>query len=77
MYTAGLDGIIIKWDVQRLCNVHKIELKDCSGLRAMKIHEEKLVCSKYEACSEIIETLAFYPEHIDKQNWALIIIGLL
>ena len=26
----------------------------------------------YEACSEIIETLAFYPEHIDvgKQNTA-------
>ena len=34
---------------------------------------------KIEACSEIIETLAFYPEHIDldKQNSALIIIGLL
>ena len=33
----------------------------------------------YEACSEIIETLAFYPEHIDldKQNSALIIVGLL
>ena len=33
----------------------------------------------YEACSEIIKTLAFYPEHIDldKQNSALIIIGLL
>ena len=33
----------------------------------------------YEARSEIIETLAFYPEHIDldKQNSALIIISLL
>ena len=33
----------------------------------------------YEACSEIIETLVFYPEHIDldKQNSAWIIIGLL
>ena len=33
----------------------------------------------YEACSEIIETLAFYPEHIDvgKQNTAWIIIDLL
>ena len=33
----------------------------------------------YKACSEIIETLAFYPEliNIDKQNLAWIIIGLL
>ena len=33
----------------------------------------------YEACSEIIETLAFYPEHIDigKQNSASIIIDFL
>ena len=33
----------------------------------------------YEACSEIIETPAFYPEHSDigKQNSAWIIIDLL
>ena len=33
----------------------------------------------YEACSEIIKTLAFYPEHIDigKQNSAWITIDLL
>ena len=33
----------------------------------------------YEACSEMIEALAFYPEHInlDKHNSALIIIDRL
>ena len=33
---------------------------------------------EYEACSEIIETFAFCPEHtdLDKQNSALLIIGL-
>ena len=46
-YTAGLDGTILKWDVQRLCQVQKIELQDCRGLRAMRIHEEKIVCSKF------------------------------
>lgn len=48
-FTAGLDGTIIKWDVKKLCNLQQMQLEDCKGLRAMKIYEDKLFCSTWNA----------------------------
>ena len=51
------------------------------ALKLRETHENyaHIVLSIYEACSEVIETLAFHPEHIDigRQNSVWIIIDLL
>ncbi|XP_053382269.1 DENN domain-containing protein 3-like isoform X2 [Mercenaria mercenaria] len=50
VYTASLDGTIIKWNAQKLSRAkEKIILKSLPSLRSLKVYKDRLICGSWES----------------------------
>lgn len=47
VYTASLDGNIIKWNSQKLTVIEKKDISDILELRSLIIHNDRLICGSW------------------------------
>ncbi|XP_052249982.1 DENN domain-containing protein 3-like isoform X2 [Dreissena polymorpha] len=76
VYTASLDGTIIKWEVQRLSHAQAvIKHEQFNGLRGLHMYHDRMICHKWstifitELNGNILHSLRVSPETIaDKSS---------